>query len=197
MNRTEIFDENGKLVEILVIQNATGSMVDNIAFIYHFTPTTRNVTFADETVVSVRVWEIKFDIQISGFAWSANNTMLALSARFDSKFEVKSLGEAEVRFETVDRVTPFFNWGGSATGDGSEIEVGATVSERIVTLSYPYFEYELIHDPSIGYIVSSILEAIVLVPMIMAVGAVIAVTAVLGSSLLRQERLRKRLEESL
>lgn len=197
VTREEIMDEDGDLQEIIIIQEGSSEGLERIAFIYHLTPTTREIVFADESVASVKVWEVKFDIEISGFDWSDPESLLALTARFNSQFKVKTLGDSEVRFEIVDKITPFFNWSGDAAADGDEIDVMAVVNERVITLSYPHFQDELIHDPSIGYIVSSILEAIVLVPMIMAVGAVIAVTAVLGSSLLRQERLRKRLEESL
>ena len=197
VTREEIMDEDGDLQEIIVIQEGSSEGLERIAFIYHLTPTTREIVFADSSVASVKVWEVKFDIEISGFDWSDPESLLALTARFNSQFKVKTLGDSEVRFEIVDKITPFFNWAGDATADGDEIDVMAVVNERVITLSYPHFEDKLIHDPSIGYIVSSILEAIVLVPMVMAVGAVIAVTAVLGSSLLRQERLRKRLEESL
>ncbi len=197
VTREEIMDEEGDLQEIIVIQAGSSEGLERIAFIYHLTPTTREIVFADESVASVKVWEVKFDIEISGFDWSDPESLLALTARFNSQFKVKTLGDSEVRFEVIDKITPFFNWSGDAAADGDDIDVMAVVNERVITLSYPHFEDELIHDPSIGYIVSSILEAIVLVPMVMAVGAIIAVTAVLGSSLLRQERLRKRLEESL
>lgn len=188
VSRIEDMDANGTLSMITITQNASSSSVKSIAFIYHLTPTTKTIKFENSTEAQVRIWQIKFDVHIEKFKWARNDTMLALAATFNSEFEAHIPGEATVKFKGADSITPFFNWGGNATADGANIVVGATLGNKSVVLTYPHFNNALIHDPLIGYIVS---EAIlqILVPALMAAGAIIIGTVLLGVSALRSRRL--------
>jgi uncharacterized membrane protein YkoI len=188
VNKMEDKDVNGTISMITITQNASSSSVKSIAFIYHLAPTTKTIKFGNSTIAQVRIWQIKFDVHIEKFKWARNDTMLALAATFNSEFEAHIPGEATVKFKGADSITPFFNWGGNATADGANIVVGATLGNKSVVLTYPHFNNALIHDPLIGYIVS---EAIlqILVPALMAAGAIIIGTVLLGVSALRSKRL--------
>ena len=124
---------------------------------------------------------MKFDIQIEGYNWVSSESFLALSGEFGSEFEVEVEGEEQVSFESVDGITPFFNWGGEAMADGMEIVVGSTVARNEILLVYPHFVSTLMHDPVVGYIVEdSPVPAVPSLTIILVVGIVIVGVLAVG-----------------
>lgn len=195
VSRVEYMDANGTVTMITITQNASSASVRSIAFIYHLTPTTKTVMFANDTIATIRIWQIKFDVHIQGFNWKSNDTMLALAASFNSNFEAHIPGESTVKFRGADGITPFFNWGGDATADNASITVSATLGEKSIVLTYPHFDDLLVHDPLIGYMVPSSIPIEILVPSVMVLGAIIVASVVLGTSAIRAKRMSAKLRE--
>lgn len=192
VTRAEERDQAGALEMMLITQESSNDRLEKIALLYHLTPTSRSIDFGEEEVATVNIWEVKFDIYIQGYAWGNDDSMLALAAEFDTEFEFKDLEGKEVRFETVESITPFFNWGGLATADGSQIEVVTSVVGQEIVLTYPHFDGVMIHDPTIGYLMGPSVTATVLVPPIMAMGFILTTivgVVIVASSLAKRNRV--------
>jgi hypothetical protein len=196
VSRSEKTGENGTITAITINQTGAGDKISNITFIYHLTPTSRTISLTNETEVTVKVWEVKFDIHMEDYNWTRTDSSLALSGTFNTEFDVKLKGQKEIKFKTVDGITPFFSWGGEAVADGATIDVKADASENKITLSYPHFNTSLTHDPRMGYLLPASLPPIeVLVPMVLILGGAAVVTILAAVSIIRSRRLRKEIFE--
>lgn len=191
VERSEVIGNNGSISAITINQTGTGDQIMKVAFVYHLTPSTKTISLANQTIASVKVWEVKFDIHIEGYNWTRTDSSLALSGKFNTELEVKVEGEKEVKFRAADGITPFFSWGGEAFADGASIEPKAEVSGNRLILSYPHFNNSLIHDPRIGYLILASLQPTeVLIPIILLVGGAIVATVLAVTSGIRSRRLR-------
>jgi len=194
VTRVEERDAAGALEMMLITQESSNDRLEKIALLYHLTPTSRSIDFGGEEVATVNIWEVKFDIHIEGYSWENADSMLALSAKFDTEFEFRDLEGEEVRFKTVDTITPFFNWGGLATADSSQIEVMASVEGKEVVLTYPHFTGAMIHDPKIGYLMAPPIGqsaiSTLLSPGILAIGLVLVTTMIVVAFLAKRKKTK-------
>jgi hypothetical protein len=123
--------------------------------------------FVEVNDILIAPSQFKFDIIISGFNYTANDTLLALKIELDSEFDVefeedeKTEDEADGRASDEQQVevgygnyTAYFSWLKTATVDGVEQDVLASSVTANLEDSEMYLNYpqgtEIIHDPKIG-----------------------------------------------